>query len=298
MKLSDLGEDAVVSRLIRSLFVDGRVKVSAGDDCAIVETDGQPQLLKTDCIIEGIHFLSDANPRWIGWKAICRPISDIAAMGGTPLDALVTVAIRPDAEFSWLKRIYAGVEAAARAYGLNLVGGETAKSPGPLFISVALTGRAADSKFVLRSGGEAGDWLYVTGKLGGSIRRKHLRFRPRLAEAQWLVNRFSIHAMMDLSDGLASDLPRLARASKLGFDVDLSMLPLNRGVTVQNGLRDGEDYELLFAVAPSERVRLEAEWRAKFAKLPLTAIGRLVERGRIRFDDKGYDHFAHAPNRK
>ncbi|MBV8227417.1 MAG: thiamine-phosphate kinase [Verrucomicrobia bacterium] len=291
MKLNELGEDGVISRLTRSLRVDGRVKVSAGDDCAIVETDGRPQLLKTDCIIEGIHFLSDANPRWIGWKAICRPISDIAAMGGTPLDALITLAIRPEAEFGWLKRIYGGANAAARAYGLNLVGGETAKSPGPLFISVAMTGHAADSTFVLRSGGKAGDWLYVTGTLGGSIRHKHLRFRPRVAEAQWLVNRFSIHAMMDLSDGLASDLPRLARASKLGFDVDLSMLPLSRGVTVQNGLRDGEDYELLFAVAPGERIRLEAEWRAQFGRLPLTAIGRLVEKGRTRFADKGYDHF-------
>lgn len=292
MKLSELGEDAVISRLTRSLCVDGRVKVSAGDDCAIVETDGQPQLLKTDCIIEGIHFLSDADPRWIGWKAMCRPISDIAAMGGMPLDALITLAIRPDAEFAWLKRVYGGVQAAARAYGLNLVGGETTKSPGPVFISVAMTGRAADSMFVLRSGGKAGDYLYVTGKLGGSIRRKHLRFRPRVAEAQWLVNRFSIHAMIDLSDGLASDLPRLARASKLGFEIDLSTLPLNRGATVQNGLQDGEDYELLFAVAPNERIRLEKEWRAEFGKLPLTAIGRLVEKGRTRFDGKGYDHFA------
>jgi thiamine-monophosphate kinase len=154
-----------------------------------------------------------------------------------------------------------------------------------------MTGHAADSTFVLRSGGKAGDWLYVTGTLGGSIRHKHLRFRPRVTEAQWLVNRFAIHAMMDLSDGLASDLPRLARASKLGFDVDLSMLPLSRGVTVQNGLRDGEDYELLFAVAPGERIRLEAEWRAQFGRLPLTAIGRLVEKGRTRFADKGYDHF-------
>jgi thiamine-monophosphate kinase len=187
MKLSELGEDGVIHRLTRSLRIDGRVKVSAGDDCAIVETDGRPQLLKTDCIIEGIHFLSDANPRWIGWKAMCRPISDIAAMGGTPLDALITLAIRPDAEFGWLKRIYGGANAAARAYGLNLVGGETAKSPGPLFISVAMTGHAGDSTFVLRSGGKAGDWLYVTGRLGGSIRHKHLRFRPRVAEALWLV---------------------------------------------------------------------------------------------------------------
>ncbi len=291
MKLSELGEDAVVSRLTRSLRLDGRVVVRPGDDCAVVETTGSLQLLKTDCIIEGIHFLSDANPRLIGWKAMCRPISDVAAMGGTPRDALVTLAVRSDVEFAWLKRVYSGLEAAARIYGVNLVGGETAKSPGPLFISVALTGSIAGGKYVGRSGGRKGDWLYVTGKLGGSINGRHLRFRPRLAEALWLVAQFPIHAMMDLSDGLASDLPRLAAASKLGFDVDSSSLPLHHGVSIGNGLRDGEDYELLFAVPSSVKTRLEAEWRAKFPKLRLTAIGRLVEKGRTQFSEKGYDHF-------
>ena len=102
MKLSDLGEDVVVTRLTKSLRVDERVKLGAGDDCAVVEPAGGLQLLKTDCLIEGIHFSSDADPRAIGWKAICRPISDIAAMGGTPLDALVTVAVCPETEFAWL----------------------------------------------------------------------------------------------------------------------------------------------------------------------------------------------------
>ena len=106
MKLNELGEDAVVARLTRSLQCDRRVKLGAGDDCAVVETTGRLQLLKSDCLIEGIHFLPDADPRWIGWKAMCRSISDIAAMGGTPLDALVTVAVRPETEFAWLKRVY------------------------------------------------------------------------------------------------------------------------------------------------------------------------------------------------
>ncbi len=291
MKLNELGEDEIVTRLTRSLRLDSRVVLRPGDDCAVVETAGKLQLLKTDCVIEGIHFLSDANPRLIGWKAMCRPISDIAAMGGTPLDALVTLAVRPDADFAWLKRVYSGIESAAKTYGVNLVGGETAKSPGPLFLSVALTGFVARGKFAERSGGREGDWLYVTGKLGGSINGRHLRFRPRLAEAQWLVGQFPVHAMMDLSDGLASDLPRLAAASGLGFEVDSASLPLHHGVSVENGLRDGEDYELLFAVPLSVRTRLKTEWRAKFPKLQLTAIGRLVEKGRNEFSGKGYDHF-------
>jgi thiamine-monophosphate kinase len=292
MKLSELGEDAVVQRLTRSLRLDGRVKLGAGDDCAVVETAGRLQLLKSDCVIEGIHFLPDADPKWIGWKAMCRSISDIAAMGGRPLDALVTLAVRADTEFDWLKRVYAGLEAAAKKYGVNLVGGETAKSPGPVFLSVALTGTVDRGRYVRRSGGRNGDWLYVTGKLGGSIAGKHLRFRPRVDEARWLVSRFPVHAMMDLSDGLASDLPRLAVSSRLGFEVDLASLPLNRGCGLENGLRDGEDYELLFALPPSPKKRLETEWRGKFPKLRLTAIGRLVEHGRTEFSGKGYDHFA------
>jgi thiamine-monophosphate kinase len=292
MKLSELGEDVIVQRLTRSLRLDSRVKLGAGDDCAVVETAGRLQLLKSDCVIEGIHFLPDADPKWIGWKAMCRSISDIGAMGGTPLDALVTLAVRPETEFTWLKRVYAGLQAAAKIYQINLVGGETAKSPGPFFLSVALTGTVERGRYVGRSGGRNGDWLYVTGRLGGSIGGRHLRFRPRVSEARWLVSHFPVHAMMDLSDGLASDLPRLAKASRLGFEVDLARLPLHRGSSPENGLRDGEDYELLFAVPTTAKKRLQIEWREKFPKLRLTAIGRLVEKGAAILSGKGYDHFA------
>jgi len=292
MKLSELGEDDIVHRLTRSLRLDRRVRLGAGDDCAVVETAGRLQLLKSDCLIEGIHFLPDADPKWIGWKAMCRSISDIAAMGGTPLDALVTLAVRPETEFTWLQRVYAGLRTAAKIYQVNLVGGETAKSPGPFFLSVALTGTVERGRYVGRSGGRNGDWLYVTGRLGGSIGGRHLRFRPRVPEARWLVSHFPVHAMMDLSDGLASDLPRLAKASRLGFEVDLARLPLHRGSSPENGLRDGEDYELLFAVPTAAKKRLEIEWRTKFPKLRLTAIGRLVENGTTDFSGKGYDHFA------
>jgi thiamine-monophosphate kinase len=292
MKLSELGEDVIVHRLTRSLRLDRRVRLGAGDDCAVVETAGRLQLLKSDCLIEGIHFLPDADPKWIGWKAMCRSISDIAAMGGTPLDALVTLAVRPETEFTWLQRVYAGLQTAAKIYQVNLVGGETARSPGPFFLSVALTGTVERGRYVGRSGGRNGDWLYVTGRLGGSIGGRHLRFRPRVPEARWLVSHFPVHAMMDLSDGLASDLPRLAKASRLGFEVDLARLPLHRGSSPENGLRDGEDYELLFAVPTAAKKRLEIEWRRKFPKLRLTAIGRLVENGTADFSGKGYDHFA------
>jgi thiamine-monophosphate kinase len=291
MKLRELGEDEVVTRLIRSLPVDRRVLVRAGDDCAIVRVAGGLQLLKADCIVEGIHFLPEADPKQIGWKALCRAISDIAAMGGKPLDAVVTVALSREIEFSWLDRVYAGMRNAAKRYGVSLVGGETAQSPGPVFISVALTGTPTDGKYVTRSGGRNLDRLYVTGKLGGSLRGKHLRFHPRMLEAQWLVRKFPIHAMMDLSDGLATDLPRMASASKIGFEIDLAELPRNDQCTVEQALRDGEDYELLFAVAPGAAKRLEIAWRKQFPRIALTCIGRLIKGGATNFREKGFDHF-------
>jgi thiamine-monophosphate kinase len=295
MKLNELGEDAVVQGLTRGLKLDRRVILGPGDDCAVVKTAGNLQLLKSDCVIEGIHFLPDADPIWVGWKAMCRSISDIASMGGVPLDALVSVAIHPEAEFEWLRRLYRGLRKAASVYRVNLVGGETARSPGPVFLSVALTGLAERGKYVSRSGGQKGDWLFVTGRLGGSMAGRHLRFLPRVEEARWLVDRFPIHAMMDLSDGLGTDLPRLAAASKVGFEVALEKLPLNHGCAPEDAVRDGEDYELLFAVPPTVKSLLELKWNKAFPRLPLTAIGRLVETGQREFAQRGFDHFARQP---
>jgi thiamine-monophosphate kinase len=292
MKLNELGEDAVVHGLTRALKLDRRVILGPGDDCAVVKTAGNLQLLKSDCVIEGVHFLPDADPMWVGWKALCRSISDIASMGGVPLDALVTVAIRPDAEFEWLKKLYRGLRKAASVYRVNLVGGEMAKSPGPVFLSVALTGLAEKGKYVSRSGGRKGDWLFVTGRLGGSMAGRHLRFLPRIKEARWLVGRFPVHAMMDLSDGLGTDLPRLAMASKVGFEVALENLPLNDDCAPENAVKDGEDYELLFAVPPEVKSHLELQWKKAFPRLPLTAIGRLVDIGHHKLAQKGFDHFA------
>jgi thiamine-monophosphate kinase len=120
--------------------------------------------------------------------------------------------------------------------------------------------------------------LFVTGRLGGSIRGKHLRFVPRIHESRWLTENFSVHAMMDLSDGLGADLPRLAKASKVGFQIDMKRVPLNRGAKIDNAISDGEDFELLFAISPRDRAELERKWKKRFPSLPLTRIGRLTQR--------------------
>ena len=142
-------------------------------------------------------------------------------------------------------------------------------------------------------GGKANDDLFVTGKLGGSIRGRHLNFFPRIDEARWLTANFKVHAMMDLSDGLGTDLPRLAGASKLGFAIDERALPLSRGCTIQQAISGGEDYELLFAVSPRERKRLQKRWQKKFPGLPLTRIGRLNQKSKIKNQElkSGYVHF-------
>jgi thiamine-monophosphate kinase len=131
------------------------------------------------------------------------------------------------------------------------------------------------SRAMSRRGGRSGDDLFVTGRLGGALKEKHLKFIPRIVESRWLTRNFSVHAMMDLSDGLGADLPRLAGASKVRFDIELERLPVARRATTDNAISEGEDYELLFAISPRDRTRLEREWQRKFPKLPLTRIGSL-----------------------
>jgi thiamine-monophosphate kinase len=296
--LTDLGEDRLVKRLMKCLRSASDVLVGPGDDCAVI---GRPrdrvwQLLKTDCVIENVHFTRDADAKRVGWKALCRAISDIAAMGGLPAHALITVALPHDLELSWIDGFYAGLMRAARRFEVSIAGGETARSPGPIFINVALTGTVERRHCVLRSGGKPGDIIYVTGLMGGSLAGKHLDFIPRVEEARWLCSRFRPSAMMDLSDGLGADLPRLAAASGCGYRLAPGLIPKNEGVSIDEAISEGEDYELLIIVAPDIASRLESAWRRKFPRLPLTRIGELVHPSRTRKTStvRGFDHFAPA----
>jgi thiamine-monophosphate kinase len=216
-------------------------------------------------------------------------------MGGEPTHALITVAAARTEKAARLAALYVGLRKAARRFSVSIVGGETARSAGPLFINVALTGKVARGRCVLRSGGRPGDALYVTGRLGGSLAGKHLDFIPRLDAAQWLTENFRLRAMMDLSDGLEADLPRLAEASGCGFELWEERIPRTRGCTVAQALNDGEDYELLFAIAAGASGGLEASWRKQFSKLPLTRIGVLTRQAVIKQSTStrhGFDHFA------
>jgi thiamine-monophosphate kinase len=278
MKLREVGEDRLLAQLLPTLSRNSSVVLGAGDDCAVVRCPQRDnlQLLKTDCIVEGIHFTATSPPALVGWKAMARPLSDFAAMSGVPQFALVTLIVPAERALNWTRKIYWGLEKAARAFRVAIVGGETSNIKGPAVISVSLTGFVEKSRWVSRGGGKAKDELLVTGRLGGSLRGRHLKFTPRIEEARWLTKHFPIHAMMDLSDGLGADLPRLARSSGVGFEVDENAVPRHRGCSVRHAIGDGEDYELLFAVSPKVSAELQRRWRKRW-RLELTRIGRLTK---------------------
>ncbi|HEU0208674.1 MAG TPA: thiamine-phosphate kinase [Candidatus Udaeobacter sp.] len=297
MNVGALGEDRLLAQILRQLARGKTREISAstGDDCAIVESPvGSKHLvLKTDCVVEGVHFAPGTNAFDIGWKALMRPLSDFAATSALPQFALITLILPQKTDSNCVKRLYRGLGQAASRFGVRIVGGETSNTPGPIAISVTVTGFVEKNRAVSRQGGKSADHLFVTGRLGGALKRKHLKFIPRIVESRWLTKNFPVHAMMDLSDGLGSDLPRLARASNVGFDIDFEKLPLARGANINDALSEGEDYELLFAISQHDDNQLQRKWRKAFPKLPLTRIGLLTRKSKIenRKLPRGYIHF-------
>ena len=295
MKLRDLPEDRLLDQLLSRLSRRKSVAAAAGDDCAVVETPKGDNflVLKTDCVVEGVHFFRGTNALDVGWKAMMRPLSDFAATSAVPQFALITLIVPEQTEVPWVKELYRGLRRAAKRFQVSIVGGETSSTPGSIAISVSVIGLVEKGRAVSRRGGKAGDDLFVTGRLGRALKKKHLQFIPRIVESRWLTDNFSIHAMMDLSDGLGTDLPRLARASKVGFKIDTKKLPLTRGANINDAISEGEDYELLFAISPRDRLGLQQSWRKKFPDLPLTRIGSLNRKSTIdnRQLPSGYVHF-------
>jgi thiamine-monophosphate kinase len=316
-----MNEFDLIARLTKSLPTNETVVAGAGDDCAVLDL-GVPDkliLFKTDAVVEGIHFTRETPPEKIGRKALARGLSDIAAMAGSPAAALVTVALPKDFDAEFVAKIYEGLNVLAEKYGVAIVGGETTTNPERILISIALLGLVARGKCILRSGAQAGDAIFVTGELGGSLAGKHLDFEPRIAEAGWLAEHFHIHAMLDLSDGLAGDLRHLAKMSRVGAEILKPALPVSRAAKLRAraqvrepqaeagpkpaalaALTDGEDFELLFTVASKDAVKLLDAWKKKFPQLKLSCIGKIVAGKGIVLHDKtgahplnahGYVHF-------
>lgn len=294
MKLGEIGEDRLIGQLMRGSLSRRDVIAGPGDDCAVVAAPGDRlTLLKTDGVVENVHFLPNEKPAAVGWKAMMRTLSDFAAMSGLPHYALVTLISPADREASWMRQLYGGLRRAADRFEVAIVGGETSATKGPLVVSVSAIGSVEKKRWVGRSGGKAGDILFVTGRLGGSSKGRHLKFVPRINESRWLTKNFRIHAMMDLSDGLGADLPRLAKASGVGFALEEKALPRHKDCSISEAINDGEDYELLFALSPNDVQGLERKWRKKFPRLPLTPIGRLTRHSSPvpRHSFHGFVHF-------
>ena len=301
------------------------VVVPPGDDCAAVRVaPGRLLLLAVDQVVGDRHYhlgcqkASFENqhskienspvppptpPELAGRKLLARNLSDIAAMGGRPLYALVAGAFAPGQDADWLNRFFDGLLALGRETGTVLIGGDLARAPHDAVASLTIVGEIAEDRIKLRSAAQPGDVLFVTGQLGSSFETgHHLTFTPRLREGQWLAAQCGVRAMMDISDGLLPDAVRVCRASNCGLRIAAARLPLRTPqTTLEKALGDGEDYELLFSVAPAAAAALATAW--PFPEVLLTRVGVFTAEnsGRVIVTDaaeqeltlavNGYDHF-------
>jgi thiamine-monophosphate kinase len=276
----------------RSLPADG-VLVGPGDDCAVLAPPQRSQLVTTDIITEGVDFrLAEVNPRQIGRKAMAVNISDLAAMAGQPRHAVVGLVVPRQWEGttegrSLVQELYLGLQDVAHAFGVNIVGGDTNSWDGGLVVSVTLLGEATERGPVLRSGAKLGDAIFVTGPLGGSILGRHLTPVPRVPEALRLHQAVNLHAMIDISDGLAADLNHILEESHCGAVLIADAIPIHADAVelakrtlrpaLDHAMNDGEDFELVFTVSREEAELLERH--PPVPNLALTRIGEIVEAG-------------------
>ncbi len=306
------GEDELIARISRRAgrLAHGLV-LGIGDDCAVFQPQGREDLLfTTDLLIEDVHFRRQTHSAAdVGWKALARGLSDIAAMGGEPRFFVLSLALASWADKRWLNGFYRGLLDLARRAGVSLAGGDMAQGE-KLVCDVMVCGAAPRGRWLPRSGARPGDGIYVSGRLGGSALglargpaqpraawRRHVRPQPRLALGCFLRERLAATAAMDLSDGLSTDLWRLCRASKVSAAIEAP--PRFPGATLEQALHGGEDYELLFTVPPKTSV--PPRWKG----VPLTRIGVVRKRARAvvllggePLEPLGYDHFRRAGRMK
>ena len=302
------GEDHLVSKISKALYLqrvrrasDGGLRLGIGDDAALIApTPGYETILTCDWFLEGSHFLRDKHPAdSIGWKCLARAVSDIAAMGGRPTFFLLSLGLPKTHIGRWLDQFLGGLRRAARRLGCQLAGGDTTRNE-RILINVTVVGEIRHGRAVLRSGAKPGDLIFVSGRIGeaelglqrlrqGQNRRhdpcvrKHLYPEPRLALGQWLAEKGFVTAMMDLSDGLSSDLARLCAASRVGARIEADNLPSPKRPAgshsksfdaLRLALNGGDDYELLFTLSPPAARRIPKS----HLRIPLTCIGQITVR--------------------
>lgn len=303
-----MDEFSFVEYLRKKIPTHGRVRVGIGDDAAVLDVAKDKQLVvSTDVIVENVDFkIKVLSPEKIGRKALAVNLSDMAAMGALPTAFVISIGKPPHISMSWLKRFYNGLLALAKQYDAPCVGGDFSRSK-EFFASITIFGEVSSHHLVKRSGAMQGDWIAVTGVLGGSILHHHYDFTPRIREGIFISGHITPTAMIDISDGLVQDLVHILKASKAGAMLDLDKIPVSRDAkkvaqavilrrskvraieesqsgilrsaqddeALKKALSDGEDFELLFTVPPWQKMMLEKSWAKQFPKVPLTWIGKI-----------------------
>lgn len=293
-----------------------KVIVGIGDDCAVLEKNRTHYtLLSKDILIEDIHFrLHTTDPTSLARKVINSNVSDIAACGGIPQFIILGISCSSDTKKSWMAEFAANLQSICKEYDIDLIGGDTTCSPDKLFLSITIIGEVAKNKLKLRNKAKVGDYIVVTGNLGDSAAglyalenelkgrktksfiTRHQIAIARLTEGQWLSNQQEVTAMIDISDGLETDLKHLLTASNLGAQIDISKIPssseLSKFTKTNNinvydlSLGGGEDYELLATISPDHFKDLQKKFVQKF-NLPLTAIGKTVKDRELKYFQNG-----------
>ena len=309
MRIEEIGEFGLIEDLARLLPEGEEVIRGIGDDAAVLPGRKRDRylLITTDSITEGIHFRRLAGARRIGRKALAVNLSDIAAMGGLPLWAVVNLGLPPGLSVRYCRQLYRGMADLADKFELSIVGGDTFRNSSGIMISVTVVGEVEKKRCVFRDGAKPGDVICMTGELGAAGGRKHLDFTPRIREARYLVETFSPSAMIDISDGLFADLIKLCRASGVGAVIGEEAIPIVKELRGKSGKRKlraagaGEEFELLFSLPENEIGGLLNCFAADTGTM-VTPIGKIIDDedrreliardGKVKpFPETGYTHF-------
>jgi len=298
------------------------VATGIGDDCAILQIPASHQtLVTTDFSLEGVHFRREWHPaETVGHRCLTRGLSDIAAMGGIPVAAFLSLALPQNLPQAWVDQFVRGLLKLADKFNVSLAGGDTAQSPGGVLADIVVIGSVAKGKAIRRSGARAGDRVYVTGSLGGAAATlkllfsgrklrptdfpRHFHPTPRIEVGQFLLQKDLASAMIDLSDGLSTDLGHICEESGVGAEINAPAIPCAsigkpaREVELQYALHGGDDYELLFTARPGKRIP------ARIAGIPITQIGHITRDKHVvlvnqegvvsELPPKGWEHFRAA----
>ncbi len=298
MKLKDIGEFGLIRKIAKITKTSPSAIKGIGDDCAVLRyTKDRYLLVTTDMIIEDVHFrLKEATPQQIGHKAMATNISDIAACGGIGKWAVVSIGLPKDTDLNFVNRIYSGMRRLASKFNIDIIGGDTNLSKKAV-ISVAIIGEVNKKNLVLRSGARVNDVIFLTGRL--SSRPKDLSFTPRVKEASILVNNFKINSMIDVSDGLLSDLGHIISESRIGACLYESLIPYQAS-SIKRALSSGEQFELLFTAdrntakklfrqAVKKRIKISAIGEITSSRNKIVLVDRKGEKEELK--PEGYRHF-------